>query len=448
MSLSYNVADIKSLEAEAGVIATILEKPEYTFFSEDLKPNHFSDKQNAYIYYAVCELAKRGIEKIDAYNITNILNAKESTKKQTETITIPALTELIDLSKLIGRETKEEYRLVVKIVLDKSYRRDTYKKLIECERLCFNEDIGDVQGIIYREVENLICQYQNVDEITPMGETIDGVWQQIKKGQDADNFLDFKFPTLNEYCKLSRTDAIIFAAREKRGKSIMLLNCLVDLLKKGKRVIYIDTELDTPLFTMRLLSHLTQIEFATIRDGLYTADDEEKISKAIKWIKGKSFSHQYIPVIDDDKLISIVKQYNYKYGLDACILDYLKGNSDFSMDAYKNSAALGKTTDVLKNYIAGELKLFVISAVQATSTGAIADSAKIIRNCSSLLYLERKTSAEISADGGLDYGNMKLNVRANRNGMIMGDNQYISLSLDGNKCTFTESKQPVIREPY
>lgn len=443
-----NPSDIKSVEAEAGIIATIINKPEYTFFSEDLKPNHFTEKQNAYIYYAICELAKRGVTKVDSYNIINMLNAKKSTQKQADELTPTALDELIELSKLIARETKEEYRIIVKVVLDKAFRRDTYNKLIECEHMCFNDDIENVQGNIYKEVEGLICQYQNLDEVVPMGETIDSVWQQIKKGQNEDNFIDFKFKTLNQYCKLSRTDAIIFAAREKRGKSMLLLNELVDLLKKNKKVLYVDTELDTPLFTMRLLSHLTQIDFSKIRDGLYTDEEAVRINKAIEWIKKHNFTHKYMPVIDDDKLVSIVKQYNYKYGLDCVILDYLKGNGDFTMDAYKNSASMGKTTDVLKNYIAGELKLFVISAVQATATGAIADSAKIIRNCSALIYLERKTPSEIDADGGIEYGNMKLNVRANRNGMIMSDDEYISLTLDGNKCTFIESKQPVRQEPY
>lgn len=446
--MTNNISDIKNIESEAGIIATIINKPDFVFHSEELKPNHFSDPQNAYIYYAICELAKRGISKIDGYNITNILNSKEATKKQTDIITIPALNELIELSSLISRESVEEYKLIVRNVLDKAFRRETYKKLTECESLCFNDNVDNIQSIIYKEVEGLICKYQSLDEIVPMREKIDNIWLHIKKGQNEDNFIDFKFPLLNKYCRLSRTDAIIFAAREKRGKSLMLLNCLVDLLKKEKGCLYIDTELDTPLFTMRLISHLAQIEFTNIRDGLYSDSDEKKINDAIEWIKTKNFTHVYMPIIDDDKLISVVKQYKYKYGVSVLLLDYLKGNGDFSMDAYKNSAALGKTTDVLKNYIAGELKLFVISAVQATATGAIADSAKIIRNCSSLIYIERKEQKQIDADGGLEYGNMFMQVKANRNGMIMDDNEYISLHLDGNRCTFKESKQPIKREPY
>lgn len=59
-------ADIKNVEAEAGVIASVLMNPELTFYSEQLKPNHFTDPINAYVYWAVVELAKKGIDKVDA----------------------------------------------------------------------------------------------------------------------------------------------------------------------------------------------------------------------------------------------------------------------------------------------------------------------------------------------------------------------------------------------
>jgi replicative DNA helicase len=402
--------------------------------------------QNGYLYYAVCELAKRGVKKVDTYNVFNVLNAKAATEKFAETLTTAAIDELIEYSTALCRNSKEEYRLLVDVVLDRAFRRDTYQRLLACEQLCLNSECEDVQGTIYREVENLICEYQSIDDVLPMAERIDEIWNQIRQGQNADNFIDFKFPTLNKYCRISRTDAIIFAAREKRGKSMMLLNEMVDLLRKGKKVLYIDTELDTPLFTMRLISHLTGIDFSRIRDGIYTEEEDIEIQKQIAWIKQQNFTHKYMPIIDDDKLVSLVKQYKYKYGLDCVILDYLKGNGEFSMDAYKNSASLGKTTDTLKNIIAGDMKLFVLSAVQATATGAIADSAKIIRNCSALIYLERKSQDEIDADGGESFGNMKLNVRANRNGMIMGDEEYISLHFDGNKCLFEESEQPEPKE--
>ena len=39
------VDDIKNIESEAGVIASVILKPELTFYSEQLLPNHFTDEQ-------------------------------------------------------------------------------------------------------------------------------------------------------------------------------------------------------------------------------------------------------------------------------------------------------------------------------------------------------------------------------------------------------------------
>lgn len=442
--------DIQCINAEAGVIATLLLKPEYIWYSEQLNPHHFYSEEHAAYYYAIKELVEnKGVMTIDAYNLTNILKSRRMTSHYADILSIKSINETIDIAPTIARLTPDDYRLSVEQVIDTSFRRDAFRKLRECEELCAKQDDNEkIQTKIYNEIEDLICSYQNLDSVAPLGEKIDKLWEEIKKGQESDSFVEFKFPSLNEYVKISRTDAIILAAREKRGKSLFLMNCAVDLLKKGKRVLVIDTELDSKLYVMRLFSHLAKVDFVKIRDGTYTPEEEKRVEEAREWLKGKNFAHEYMPEVDGDKIISLTKKYMHTYGLDCLILDYLKGNTAYYLDAYQNSATLGKITDILKNKIAGEMKLFVLTAVQATSTGAIADSAKIIRNCSTLMYLERKTPELIEADGGEEFGNMTLNVRANRNGMIMGDDEYISLTLDGNKCTFTESKQPKREEPF
>ena len=52
------------------------------------------------------------------------------------------------------------------------------------------------------------------------------------------------------------------------------------------------------------------------------------------------------------------------------------------------------------------------------------------------------------ADGGKEFGNMYMKCIANRNGMLSGENDYISLTLDGNRCTFYVSKQPTPELPF
>lgn len=441
--------DVHNIQAESGVIATLLLSPHLIFASENLT-HHFYNPENAYIYYAINELVERGVETIDAYNIYNILTAKESTRAFCEDrITIQSLNDLIATAPIIARSSAEDYRILAGQVIDTAFRREAIKVLKQCETMCLDDDETEsIQTRVYKSVESLVTKYQNTDELKPLGQTIDGIWEKIELGRDSGSFIDFMFPSINQYVKLSRTDAIVVAAREKRGKSIFLMNCAVDLLKKGLGVLVIDTELDTPKYVMRLLSHLTQIEFSRIQDGTYNEEEHKKILKAIEWLKTRNFCHKYIPAINDDQLIAAAKIYMHTYGLDCLILDYLKGNTSMYTDAYANSAVLGKTTDTLKNIIAGDMNLFVLTAVQATNTGAIADSQKIIRNSSALLYLDRKDQSMIDGDGGEEYGNMYINVRANRNGAIMGDEEYISLTLDGNKCTFHESKQAQEHIPY
>lgn len=88
-----------------------------------------------------------------------------------------------------------------------------------------------------------------------------------------------------------------------------------------------------------------------------------------------------------------------------------------------------------------------IGAVQATSTGKIADSAKIGRNASTIVLIERKTQEEIQRDG-IECGNTKMRVVLNRNGMQHSSDEYIDLAFNGNLISYEEAKQHTVLEPY
>lgn len=441
-----NVCDIKNIESEAGIIASIVMKPELTFYSEQLKPNHFSDSQNAYIYYAVCELAKRGIEKVDAYNITNILNMKEATKKQTETITIQALNDLIDVAKLIARESVEEYKLLVSNVLDAAFRRDTYNRLVECEKLCFNSTEVDIEQKIYSALDDVMMEFSTATEVPQFKDVVDSLWGEIQARQDSGMAgIPFKFETLNAYATIERGELFIFAAEAKQGKSMMLLNCAVDLLKKDVAVLYIDSELNSRMFTCRLISHLTGIEFSSLKAGRYTQEQKQRIDKAIAWLKTKKFTHLYMPMFDAQSIYTAVKKVKHTQGLDVLIVDYFKGKGEG--DAFDSYQELGRFVDMVKNQICGDMNIAGIGAAQATSSGKVADSAKIGRNASTIALIQDKTPEEIEADG-IECGNKKLRICLNRNGAQMSSDQYIDLQFNGNLISYEEAKQHIPVTPY
>ena len=205
--------DINDVTSEAGVVASAALQPELVFYSEQLTPHHFSNEQNAYLYYSICELAKRGVSQVDAYNITNILNAKAATREKTSLLTVPAINDFLDAAHTIARSTVEEYKMLVDNVLDAAFRRETYSKLAECQSYCLNYTQQDIQQKIYSTLDNVMLEYSTVTEVRQYKDVVDELWAEIESRQDG-NFagMPFKFPALNQYASIEPGELFIFAA--------------------------------------------------------------------------------------------------------------------------------------------------------------------------------------------------------------------------------------------
>ena len=443
--------DIKNIEAEAGVIASVILKPELVFYSEHLRPNHFTNPQNAYVYYAVCELAKLGAESVDAYNITNYLSSKKGTQQVGEDVngivTIQSLQDLMENAKLIARQNPNDYTVIVNAVLDAAFRRNTYIKLVECERLCFNGSDSSIEQQIYSTLDDVMIEFSTTNDIPQYKDVVRKYWDEIEARQNPETLgaIPFKFPTLNEYVMIERGELVVFGAEQKQGKSMLLLNCAVDLMRRGMKVLYLDSELNSRLFTCRMVSHLTGIEFRRVRAGGYTEDERKLILKAISWLESKSFTHLYMPIFNEQNVYTAVKKVSHTQGIDVLIVDYFK--SDGNGDAYAVYSSLGSLVDCIKNKICGDMNIAGIGAAQATPSGKLADSVKIARNASTIVILQNKSPEEIEADGE-ECGNKKLIVKYNRNGDQTYDGDYIDMKFDGNVVRYEEAKQHQKVTPY
>ena len=93
------------------------------------------------------------------------------------------------------------------------------------------------------------------------------------------------------------------------------------------------------------------------------------------------------------------------------------------------------------------MNIAAIGAAQATSTGRLADSAKIARNASTIIMLQDKTAEEVATDGP-ECGNKKLVVRFNRNGAQMSDGEYIDMMFSGDVVSYEEAKQHTPVSPF
>lgn len=438
--------DINSIESESGIIASLIHKPELSFYSEHLLPNHFTNKENRCVYTAICDLARRGISTVDPFNIIEDLNAAEATRKFAEELTVDKLQELIDMSDVLARGSVEEYKILVDNVLDAAFRRDTFQKLKECIALCCDRTEENVEQKIYSAIDDVMTSYSSAEDIPPYSEKIDECWTEIQSRQSTGySGIPFKFNTLNEYVTIEKGELVVFAAEAKQGKSMFLLNCAMDLLKRDKAVLYLDSELNTRLFTARVLAHLSGIEYRRLVSGNYSSEEAERINEVIDWVKTRKFTHLYIPCFDLKSIYTAVKKIQHTQGLDVLVVDYFKGSSDG--DAFDSYQELGRFVDLVKNQIAGDLGIAAIGAAQATTSGKVADSAKIGRNASTICLIQDKTQEEVEADGA-ECGNKKLRVVLNRNGAQMTPNEYIDMSFDGNHILYEEAKQHIPQTPY
>jgi len=426
------------------VIATLIHHPSFYFHCENLRPNHFTNKQNAFIYWALGELAKRGIEKIDAYNISNILSSNEAAKKHMEAVPLEAIHELVDVSHLIARNSAEDYMPVAENIVEAAFRRTVQKKLERCAALCGNMS-ADIRKAIY-DLDSAMMEFASTNDVPQFKDVVESVWGEIEQRQSGAMGIPFKFPTLNQYATIDRGELFLFAASAKKGKSIMLLNCAVDLMRRGMKVLYLDSELSDKMFTPRMIAHLTGIEFSRVRSGRYSPEERQRILMAVKWLKEQStFTHKYIPLFDEHSVYTITKRVSHTQGLDVLIVDYFKGSGEG--DAFGTYQELGRFVDLVKNGICGDMDIAGIGAAQATTTGRVAESDKINRNASTIALILDKSPDEIEADGA-DCGNKKLRVVLNRNGAQMSDGEYIDLHFHGNLIKYEEARQHAIQEPY
>ena len=428
------------------MIASLVYHPEFSFYSENLLPNHFFNKENRYIYAAICNLAQRGVQHIDPYSILQSLQSQEATAKYADEITVAQLNDFFDTSDSLARHTVEDYKLCVDNVIDAAFRRDALQSLKKCEAMCFNESIKDIEQQIYRSLDDVMMEFSATTEVPAYKDVIDECWAEIE-GRQGSGYagIPFKFPALNDYATIERGELLIFGAEQKQGKSMMLLNCAVDLLQHDYAVLYLDSELNTRLFTARILAHLTGIEYKRLTSGNYSEEEERRIMEAKEWLKTRKFTHLYIPTFDQHSIYTAVKKVNHTQGLDVLIVDYFKGKGEG--DAFDSYQELGRFVDMVKNQICGEMNIAGIGAAQATVTGKLADSAKIARNASTIAMISDKTPEEIEADGA-ECGNKKLRVTVNRNGMQMAQGEYIDLLFDGNHILYQQAKQHIPQTPF
>lgn len=429
--------------AEGGVIATLLYKPEYILESDFLSPNYFYDAAMGCIYNAIKSLFSRGVQ-VDIFNICREIDGNQLSSEIFKSSNIPNLKELKDMSESIARNKKEDYVELAKNVVANAYKRQLTSRLDKIIDDCVRtkKPVERINSEMYSVIEELSKKFVIEDDLEEFSDKVADLWCDIEKSRERETLskIRWKWDILNEYAPLEPTEMYIFGGRRKAGKSVLLMEQAMFLLRQGVPVLYIDSEMSDKLFIKRMLSNLTGIDIKRITNGSYTDEEAALIARALEWIKKQKFWHIYRPDYDELKLYNTCRILRDRYGLEVLIYDYIKNNSDTSELNYNK---LGAMTDFLKNTIAGSLEMVVISAVQLNRQNEVADSDKIERYVSFSAKWQVKSRDMVENDG-IECGNAYMKIAANRLGEqhdMTDDTDYFDFKFIGNKMKIEQARQ-------
>lgn len=442
--------DLKDIGAESSIISTLFHHPEYILHSEDfLTPSMFYNTENGCIYWAAQELYKNGIDNIDPINLQNVLNSNAAVKRAMKSKGLEDISKLIDLSKYAMRDTLQEYIELCKTVCSYAYRRQFLKNCYEMEHNCLNEniDIKTLDASTHDKFSKLTEDFLISEQVKKLGDSCDDFLEDLvnRSNGETSSGIPSKFKIFEDYFDYEPGELVVFKGRMKSGKSMILLDECLNMCEQGIPCLYIDSEIDSENFYTRLISAISKVHVRTIKNGSWTNAEFEKIEEANEKIKEFPLWHYYMPVVNMDEVYALCKILKYKVDLKCLFFDYIKAHSG---DASILSNRLGEITDALKNRICGELKLACCAACQLARNGMTAGSDQIDRYLSTSVKMSLKTSDEIKNDGGLEYGTMKVQVDLNRNGKMMDEEEWLSLSFNGDICTIEDCKQPVRESPF
>ena len=445
------------MQAESGVIGTLIKHPDYITHSNFLKDVHFYNVESGCIYHVINALYCDGITNIDPFNIASKIDSLPRVKATMGKFNIKDIKGFVDMYELAARDTIEEYISLAKKVTVLAFKRDLVKAADGIIRDCYDKDMSleKLNASAYGKIDSLTQQFICEEEVATLGKSIGKIWKKIvsKRNNDGTFGLPSAYPAFNQYFTYERGELTVVQARMKRGKSILLMNEAVHKAKAGVPVLIVDTEMPDEQFANRLISHLTCIDNKAIKSGVHqfdntplTEEEQKKIQDAIQWIEKAPIIHYYSPVIDLDKLYSVCKMLKHTIGLSFVVYDYLKSNETESSANYN---ILGAMTDFLKNRIAGELDMAVLAACQLNRHGEVADSDKIDRYLTTAIEWGFKTAEMIQRDGK-ECGNAYAKIRVNRIGEQMSDdeNEYIDFGFDGSKMTIEQVQQHEVENEF
>lgn len=211
------MANLQNIQAESGIIATLIVHPEFILANDKLQATHFAITTNKILFQIIGELYKEGITNIDEFNLASKIDNSLDYIQQMEGV---SLANIVSDSPYIARDTYAEYNTLANDVIDFAFRRKFLKTLQQFERKCGEEgiDISQLQNALYDKLNNISDEFLTNDNEGLLGDKIDTIYAEIVRRAQNGGGIPSKFPSLNDFVTYERGELVIFSAKRKVRK--------------------------------------------------------------------------------------------------------------------------------------------------------------------------------------------------------------------------------------
>lgn len=426
-----------------------MNNPDWMIDLQNLEPEHFYNSTHRILYYLLKKIYEtfKG-EKVDPFTLLSTAK-DENIEFEKDIEKSGGLEYLETLSELGSDYKKEDILTQAEIVTKLSFFRDmniVLNKELEYIENGDNKTREDVIDSLRKSTDKTISKYTIADNYKYIGDVYDDVMEKIKKDvKNGEIGIPSKIEPLNNFYTYRKGELVVLVGRAKAGKSAFSINEAHNMaVVKGIPTLYLDTEMQTKTFLMRLIAIDSGIPLHEIETFQYELDPDQlkKYKESEKRIKKAPLIHKYSTNWTTKKVrndvISLVRQ----EGIEMLIYDYIKVK-EVNESKNKEHNQLGNWTIALKD-LAGELNLPVLTLAQMSPYEVrVADSDKINRYASVVGFLLPLSEDDKNRMKQWGYPKTKdyIYIKYNRNGASMEDEKKgIYLEFNRDNVTFNASK--------
>ena len=250
---------------------------------------------------------------------------------------------------------------------------------------------------------------------------------ESRKSNVTRNAIYTQWPMLNRITGgFEQGDLVIISAPTGKGKSAFSQNIACSLaVIQTIPCLYINSEMSEEQMSLRwaaMLADDAEITHSNLRAGRVTPAQQEKIADGLNRLYGSRFACVTVPDLQMDKVSSIVRRYQKRFGCKAVIVDYI-GRMDTTDGKLREDQVLLNAAKRLKT-LAQQTKTVMFMVAQVRKDGQLQSATYMENECDLHLRLE-----PLDEDGQWNY---KVHISKGRNCQT----GYVMFNFNGEKLTF------------